>query len=271
MVVLMCISWAAKQRGKSTLKYPFSHSSTYIISFLTPYDELINHYSEVIMTTMASQITSLAVVYSTVCSDADQRTHQSSASLAFVWGSHRDRWIPRTKGQLRGKCFHLMTSSCHAQEFHTVIDIVPHFVCLCFGDDVTIDCARLMITSQLIVQHTVWLDNCDAITWKVIPNSSDIDSIHDNMHVQSGKQSLQLNCISGKHLNYVLLFRCRDHFVYAPSQWQTTLQCNVASHWLGTYTKLSLQMAMEGRRLSSSLPLAITMVERFVALHGHVH
>ena len=23
-----------------------------------------------------------------------------------------DRWIPRTKGQLRGKCFHLMTSSC---------------------------------------------------------------------------------------------------------------------------------------------------------------
>ena len=28
-------------------------------------------------------------------------------------GNHRDRWIPRTKGQLRGKCFHLMTSSWH--------------------------------------------------------------------------------------------------------------------------------------------------------------
>ena len=39
-----------------------------------------------------------------------QRKHQSSASLAFVRGIHRDRWIPRTKGQLRGKCFHLMTS-----------------------------------------------------------------------------------------------------------------------------------------------------------------
>ena len=26
-------------------------------------------------------------------------------------GIHRDRWIPRTKGQLRGKCFHLVTSS----------------------------------------------------------------------------------------------------------------------------------------------------------------
>ena len=68
------------------------------------------HYVDVIMTTMAYQITSLTVVYSTVYSDADQRKHQSSASLAFVWGIHRDRWIPRTKGQLCGKCFHLMTS-----------------------------------------------------------------------------------------------------------------------------------------------------------------
>ena len=50
-------------------------------------------------------------VYSTVYSDADQRKHQSSVPLAFVWGIHQDRWIPRTKGQLRGKCFHLMTSS----------------------------------------------------------------------------------------------------------------------------------------------------------------
>ena len=63
------------------------------------------------MTTIASQITSLTVVYSTVYSDADKRKHQSSASLAFVWGTHRDRWISRSKGQLRGKCFHLMTSS----------------------------------------------------------------------------------------------------------------------------------------------------------------
>ena len=73
-----------------------------------------DHYIDVIMTTMASQITSLTVVYSTVYSDADQRKHQSFASLAFVWGIHRDRWIPHTKGQWRGKCFHLMTSSCTA-------------------------------------------------------------------------------------------------------------------------------------------------------------
>ena len=47
------------------------------------------HYSDVIMGTMASQITSLTIVYSTVYSGADQSKHQSSASLAFVWGNHR--------------------------------------------------------------------------------------------------------------------------------------------------------------------------------------
>ena len=41
------------------------------------------------MGTMASQITSLTIVYSTVYSSADQRKHQSSVSLAFVRGIHR--------------------------------------------------------------------------------------------------------------------------------------------------------------------------------------
>ena len=47
------------------------------------------HYCDVIMGAMVSQITSLSIVYSTVHSFADQRKHQSSASLAFV------RWINR--------------------------------------------------------------------------------------------------------------------------------------------------------------------------------
>ena len=38
---------------------------------------------------ISSQITSLTIVYSIVYSDADQRKHQSSASLAFVRGIHR--------------------------------------------------------------------------------------------------------------------------------------------------------------------------------------
>ena len=47
------------------------------------------HHNNVIMSAIASQITSLTIVYSTVYSDADQRIHQSSASLAFVRGIHR--------------------------------------------------------------------------------------------------------------------------------------------------------------------------------------
>ena len=48
-----------------------------------------NHYDDVIMTMLASQITSLTVVYSIVYSGVNQRKHQSSASLAFVREIHR--------------------------------------------------------------------------------------------------------------------------------------------------------------------------------------
>ena len=47
------------------------------------------YYNDVIMTMMASQITSLTVVCSIVSSDADQRKHHSSASRAFVRGIHQ--------------------------------------------------------------------------------------------------------------------------------------------------------------------------------------
>ena len=47
------------------------------------------HYSDVIMSVMASQITSLTIVHWTFFWDADQRKHQSSASLAFVREIHR--------------------------------------------------------------------------------------------------------------------------------------------------------------------------------------
>ena len=57
------------------------------------------HYGDVIMSGIASQITSLTIVYSTAYSDADQRKLQSSASLAFVRGINRGRWFPRTNDQ----------------------------------------------------------------------------------------------------------------------------------------------------------------------------
>ena len=69
------------------------HQNVFLI--LDFYYELIRHlwkhYNDIIMGTMASQITSLTIVYWTVYSDTDQSKHQSSVSLAFVWGIHR--WL----------------------------------------------------------------------------------------------------------------------------------------------------------------------------------
>ena len=47
------------------------------------------HYSDVIMSPTASQIISVPIVCSAVCSGANQRKCQSPASLAFVRGIHR--------------------------------------------------------------------------------------------------------------------------------------------------------------------------------------
>ena len=76
------------------------------------YHVLPSHYNDVVMGSIASLITSLAIVYSVVYSDADQRKHQSSASLAFVWEIHQGPVNFPHKWPVTRKIFHLMTSSC---------------------------------------------------------------------------------------------------------------------------------------------------------------
>ena len=49
----------------------------------------LNHYSDVIICAMASQITGVSIACPTVCSGAHQRKYQGSASLASVMGIHR--------------------------------------------------------------------------------------------------------------------------------------------------------------------------------------
>ena len=71
--------------------------NSFRVHFITEIDQSVNeyirffkcHYGDFIMSAIASQITSLTIVYSTVYSDTDQRKQQSSASLAFVLGIHR--------------------------------------------------------------------------------------------------------------------------------------------------------------------------------------
>ena len=65
----------------------------------------VNHHSDVIMSAMASQITGISIVCSTVCSGVDQWKLQCSASLAFVRGIHR--WLLNSphKGPVTQKMF----------------------------------------------------------------------------------------------------------------------------------------------------------------------
>ena len=73
----------------------------YVHQEISSNDQIIDeiHYTDVTMSPMSSQITSLGIVYSTVYSSADQRKHQSSASLAFVWRIHQRPVNSPTKGQ----------------------------------------------------------------------------------------------------------------------------------------------------------------------------
>ena len=64
----------------------------------------IHHY-DVIMGAMARQITSLAIIFSSVYSGTDQRKHQSSASLAFVRRIHRWPVNSPHKGPITRKMF----------------------------------------------------------------------------------------------------------------------------------------------------------------------
>ena len=103
--------------GIASVLTPHPYDVYGLVSFFTQMNDVLPwrpppHYSDVIMSTMASQITSLTIVYSTVYSGADKRTHQSPASLAFVRGIHRWPVNSPHKGPVTPKCFHLMTSSC---------------------------------------------------------------------------------------------------------------------------------------------------------------
>ena len=112
------------------------------------------HYSDVIMSVIASQITSLTIIYSTVYSDTDQRKHQSSAALSFVRGIHRWPGNSPQKGPVTRKimifCIHTVylvvtvsTTGCHKRsvclsscgcvgevDLWTEIHFIPDFLSL---------------------------------------------------------------------------------------------------------------------------------------------
>ena len=83
-----CTGWVFYLRWSTVIYHKFILCCREIISFISIW-VVIGHYDDVIMTMLASQITSLMDVYSIVYSGVNQRIHQSSASLAFVREIHR--------------------------------------------------------------------------------------------------------------------------------------------------------------------------------------
>ena len=66
---------------------------------------VLNHFSDVIMGAVASKITGVSMVCSTVCSGADLRKHHSSAPQSFVTGIHRRPVNSPHKGPVMRKNF----------------------------------------------------------------------------------------------------------------------------------------------------------------------
>ena len=85
---------------------------------------ILSHYSDAIMSTMASHITNASIVCSIVCSVADQRKHQSSASLAFVRGIHRRPVNSPHKGPVTRK---MIPSSCLSPVWQDIIRTNTHW------------------------------------------------------------------------------------------------------------------------------------------------
>ena len=75
-------------------------------------EKLQYHYKDVLMGAIASQITSLTMLTQPIIQTQIKENIKASHDWPLCGEFTGDRWIPRTNGQLRGKCFHLMTSSC---------------------------------------------------------------------------------------------------------------------------------------------------------------
>ena len=61
----------------------------------------------------------------------------------------------------------------------------------------------------------------------------------------------------------------RDHFVYAPSEWETTLHCNVVFHWLGAYAKRSLMSCCKNSFSIMVRNFVVLWVWNYTYCHEH--
>ena len=99
------VVWIQRNNNVATTKQKSTKPRASADTVLTRIPHKWWHYNDVIMSTMASQITSLTVVHASFYSGAHQRKHQRSPSLAFVRGIHRWPANSAHKGPVTRKMF----------------------------------------------------------------------------------------------------------------------------------------------------------------------
>ena len=133
------------------------------------------HYTDVIMSTMASQITSLTIVYTSVYSGVVQRKYQSSASLAFVRGMQRWPANSPHKRPVTRKIF----------PFDDVIMVPCAKPCKSSGRSIVNEC--LVTSAKTIIYYQMCLKQD---TWHIIEGCF-------MCHVQNGRYVADDNFSSG--------------------------------------------------------------------------
>ena len=72
--------------------------------------------------------------------------------------------------------------------------------------------------------------------------------------IVSSNLKLSFSCLRPLAMHGITI---RDHFVNAPSQWEMMLQCNIISHWLGSFTKWSLTMDVISMEVKKVVTISI--------------
>ena len=164
------------------------------------------------MDMIASQITSLTIVYSTVYSDADQRKHQSSASLAFVWWIHRVPVNSPHKWPVTRKMF-------------PFDDVIIH--CISIAHRI---CARLLFCFVLLwlcLEFLVGSCGSGIILDIGLSNERRRYDVTSSLIVRAHTQNYTL-------MRYDVMMQ-RRLLLAEPIPRIIPLQCNVVSHWLSPY------------------------------------
>ena len=207
------------------------------------------------MGAIASQITSLTIVYSIVYSIADQRKHQSSASLAFVRGFHRGPVNSPHKWPVTRKMF----------PFDDVI-MIAHVAMPRNGQ------YKINVVFLLSIQHilrfnsadsgylcyldSIWSDHFEGENKKKrkirVNPTHFVDKNVPNDIAEHTALSLSENESAGNNVLCLAWYRqwfgtgyATNHWYradsrLAPSQWETSLQSNAVSHWLGANLESAL-------------------------------